>query len=130
MICRWTIGLVISLFVGGVVVWLFLFVLRRSLGLPAKPPRGDAKVAGVPGWLTGFVERLFFTILVGVDVAGVSTAMLGWIGLKLASNWNRSEQTDPPTRVYAFSALLAGLLSMLFSFFGGWICSGQWKIGI
>jgi hypothetical protein len=130
MVCRWIVGLVVSLGVGGLVVWLFLCVLRRSLGLRCKPPRADP---GVPGWLTGFVERLFFTILVGVDVTGASTVaiaglMLGWMGLKLASNWNRPEQKDPIIRVYAFCALLAGLLSMLFAFVGGWICSGVLKL--
>lgn len=54
--------------------------------------------------------------------------MIVWLGLKLASNWNRPEQTDPSTRIYAFTALLAGLLSMLFSFLGGWICSGLLRL--
>jgi hypothetical protein len=50
--------------------------------------------------------------------------MLGWLGLKMASNWNRLEQKDPSTRTYALAAPLAGLVSMTFAFLGGWICAG------
>lgn len=70
MVCRWIVGLTVSLVGGGLVVLLFLVVLRRSIGLATRP----AGSGGVPGWLTGGLERLFFTILVGIDATGTSTA--------------------------------------------------------
>ena len=143
MVCRWAIGLTFSVVFGGLVVWVFLSVLRYCLRLDPKSPPGNEpkkwtwqngvlrppkQSVGVPGWLTGGVERLVFTILVGFDAgistASMATAMLAWLALKMASNWNRADQTAPTTRRYAFTALLAGLLSMLFAFYGGWICAG------
>ncbi len=74
----------------------------------------------VPGWVTGSVERLFFTVLVGLGVLGVPALMLVWLGLKMATNWNHPTWKDKPeTRAYALSALLGGLVSMLFALIGG-----------
>ena len=136
MIYRWVIGLLVSLVAGWVIIYLFLFAIRRSIGLGHKPSLGGAKLEEgksprVPGWVTGIVERLFFTILVAVDVQGIPTALVAWIGIKLATNWNHPDwRASASTRAFAFSALLAGLLSMLFAFLGGWICSGRLLIGI
>jgi hypothetical protein len=81
--------------------------------------KSDAKEE-VPGWVTGAVERLFFTVLVGFESQGVPALMLVWIGLKMATNWNHPTWKDlPESRAYALSALLAGLVSMLFAFLGG-----------
>ena len=95
---------------------MFLFVLRHHLGsMPSRhaarrPRSGGGRTesptlkdsVGVPGWLTGGIERLVLTILVGFDAgrsttASMTTAMLAWLGLKLASNWNRPEQTESST---------------------------------
>jgi hypothetical protein len=86
-------------------------------GLDEKP----AGTSGVPSWITGAVERLFFTLWVAWDVSGIGTAMVTWLGPKLLTNWNRfsSQHDEPRVRAFAFSALLAGLLSMLFAFVGG-----------
>jgi len=115
----WTTGLAVSLILGGLVTPLFLYVLRRSIGLSYNP----RSTPEVPGWLTGSMERFFFTIMVAFDVSGTSTAMIAWIGIKLATNWNR--MLDINLHGYAFSALLAGLLSMFFALLGGLICSGK-----
>jgi len=123
---RWAVGLFVSLIVGHFVVGLFLSRLRRKLGLGEKPRTHDIAIARVPPWLTGAIERLFFTVLVGSNVSGVPTAMIGWLALKLATNWNRPGSPDvSTTRAFALSALLAGLLSMLFALWGGFICAGQ-----
>jgi sterol desaturase/sphingolipid hydroxylase (fatty acid hydroxylase superfamily) len=123
MVARWVLGLVFSLLIGHFVTEFFLGRLRRrierirlSRGLP---PWYNAQL--VPPWLTGLVERLFFTIAVALNVPGVVVAMIAWIGVKMATDWNRpgGERQDAGG---AFSALLAGLVSMLFSLLGGAIC--------
>jgi hypothetical protein len=121
---RWSVGLLVSLALGHVVVAFFLSQLRRKLGLGGKPRTHDISVARVPPWLTGTLERLFFTVLIGSNVSGVPTAMVGWLALKFATNWNRAGSSElSTTRAFAMSALLAGLLSMLFATWGGLICA-------
>ena len=120
---RWAVGLFVSLGVGHVAVAIFLRVLRRRLGLGDKPRTHDIAVARVPPWLTGMIERLFFSVLIGAGVSGVPTAMIGWLALKFATNWNHPGWKEVSTsRTFAFSALLGGLLSMLFRVLGGFIC--------
>ncbi len=122
-ILPWLIGLLTSLGVGHLVVDGFLRSLRRRSGLGDKPVAHDIAVPRVAPWLTGLVERLFFTILVASGASGVPTAMVGWLGLKLATNWNHPGWKELSTsRAFAFSGLLAGLLSMLFAYLGGLIC--------
>ncbi len=78
----------------------------------------------VPSWFTGLVERLFFTILVGVHgITLPPVLMMTWIGLKLATNWNnKAYEAQPGLRVFAFRSLVLGLLSMTFALIGGLIC--------
>jgi hypothetical protein len=82
-----------------------------------------------PAWLTGGVERLFFTILIGlftIQGQGLATAMMGWIGIKMAINWNRADQNaNPDARAFGFSAALAGLVSLGFALWGGSLISGE-----
>lgn len=53
--------------------------------------------------------------------------MMGWLALKLATNWNSKKmEDDPKARPFAFTALLAGLVSMLFATLGGLVCGGKW----
>ena len=120
---EWTIGLVFSLVVGGITTWLFLKVLRLWLGIPPKPRLSDGS-KGVPPWLTGATERFFFTVLIGFNVPGAPTAMIGWLALKLATNWNHPDWKEKPNaRTFALSALLGGLVSMFFALLGGLVCA-------
>jgi hypothetical protein len=113
VIARWSLGLAVSLVVGGIVTHLFVRCLRRRINTV------NSEATGVSPWLTGMIERLFFTVVVAFDVSGTATAMMGWLAVKMASNWNRLGVVDPPG---AFSALLAGLVSLLFALVGGLIC--------
>jgi hypothetical protein len=100
--------------------------------LPEKPkPEGEDSHRGVPPALTGIIERLFFTVLVAFDVAGVPAAMIAWIALKLATNWNQDYwKGTSSARLYGFSALIAGLVSMLFAFLGGLVVKGELWSGL
>lgn len=118
---QWIIGLVFSLVVGGFVTALFLRAIRRALGDMPQLSR-----TGIPAWLTGGIERLFFTVLVGLNVSGFPTAMVGWLALKLATDWNHPDwKKKSAAREFAVSALLGGLVSMLFALIGGLICAGK-----
>jgi hypothetical protein len=115
----WLVGLTFSLVVGHFATAFFLKRLRRALAAE-KSSLFDPLRKEVPPWLTGGIERLLFTILVGASVEGFPTAMMAWLALKLASNWNhRDMDNQPEARAFALSALLAGVISMLFAFLGG-----------
>src|SRR5206468_10617167 len=87
-------------------------------------PKEDIK--RVPPWLTGAVERLAFAVFVGLELPGAATAMMGWLAIKLATNWNRDDmQKVGAARPFSFTALLAGLISMTFAALGGMIACGK-----
>jgi hypothetical protein len=49
----------------------------------------------------------------------------------LATNWNHPDwKENPAARSFAFSALLGGLVSMLFALIGGLVCAGTLKVAI
>lgn len=122
----WIFGLLFSVVVGGGVTALFLYALRGLLGLADKPNPKNRNIKRVPPWITGTVERLVFAVFIGSDIAGTAPAMIGWLALKLATNWNRDDwNNNPKARPFAFTALLAGLVSMLFAALGGFICKGE-----
>jgi hypothetical protein len=120
----WSVGLIFALGVGGFFVWLFLKVLRSDLKLPDDNP--DLKTRQVPPWLTGLVERFFFTIAVALVMKAlpvIITAMVTWLAVKMLANWNRPREETPELTARrargAIAALLGGLLSMLFALVGG-----------
>lgn len=125
---HWIIGLFISLVVGQLVTWMFLKLLRSWLAIDKTLISSDGR--HVPAWLTGTVERLFFTVLVCFDVGVISPAIMGWLALKLATNFNHPVwNKEPRMRTLALSALLAGLVSMLFAFLGGLVWAGKISLG-
>jgi len=120
---NWILGLGFSLVVGHFAVDYFLRELRKYMQLGDRPALAGG-MNRVPPWLTGGLERLFFTLLVAFGVSGTSTAMIGWLALKMVTNWNRREsEDDVKERSFAFSALVAGLLSMFLALLGGLICA-------
>jgi len=124
---RWAIGMAFSLLIGAFTTWAFLTWLRAHLKLGEDPLGRQAHgTLPVPPWLTGGMERLFFTSIIGLGISGAPIAMIGWITVKMVSNWNRPgiDPTDARPVRGAFSALLAGLVSMFFAGVGGVVCRG------
>jgi hypothetical protein len=118
----WILGLFVAVVLGHYGTKYFLEWLRTKMGLGEKPGAKSEWMRVSPG-ITGVIERMFFAIIIAVDISGAGTAMVGWLALKLATNWNHPDWKDDPTaRSFAFSALLAGLVSMSFAVVGGLIC--------
>ena len=124
---QWLIGLAFSLVLGTLVTTGFYAFMRWWVNYPPKP-----KYRGIPSWLTGLVERVVFTLAIGLTDATEAPitpiAMLGWLGLKLAVDWTRPVEVEgrKPTADEvgwrasgAMLALLTGLISMAFAFGGG-----------
>jgi hypothetical protein len=137
--CAWGTGLLVAVGLGHFFVEYPLNYIRKKMDGLEKPstrsnlPAFDLPVdfppplilpapkhVEVPARVTGGIERVFFTILVGSGVDGYPTAMMAWLALKLASNWNHKDMEGKPgARAFALTALLAGLVSLLFAFWGG-----------
>ena len=127
---RWALGLIISVGLGQIVTKAFLDWLRKSSDLGEKP--GDQpSPKRLPSWILGATERSAFTIFVAATPSAAVAPMIGWLALKLATNWNHpSWKTHPDIRTWAMTALLAGLVSMVFAFVGGLVASGRLYVGI
>jgi hypothetical protein len=112
----WVLGFTISLILGHFVVENFHWWLTHRLGVPR-----DLNEKRTPPWLTGLLERVFFTIAVAMNATGIAPAMMTWLVLKLAANWQYRD--DIPNAAdkanYKVSAILTGLLSMLFAYVAG-----------
>lgn len=124
MSCSFLLGLAVALIGGGFAAWAFSAVTSSLLQLPQKP---SSTVARIPPWLTGLVERSFFVILVATQVEGIPEAMIGWLAIKLAINWQKLDHPDAQTR--GLLALLCGAISLAFAYIGGAILSGVINIG-
>jgi hypothetical protein len=114
------VGLVLVYPLGHIIVDEFLTRLRRASEF--KDPR---KQPGVPLEITGCFERLLAVILfaICVPVGDAVTALGIWLGLKLAVNWQilGTHSASRNVRVGAFTALMAGVLSVALGGFGGWL---------
>ena len=72
----------------------------------------------------GTIERLFFTIVVAFNVSGTATAMIGWIAVKMATDWQIIVKDDKDNRKswkrqLAMSGLLGSMISLFFALIGG-----------
>lgn len=127
MNCSFLLGLAIALIGGGFAAWAFSAVTSSLLKLP---PKSSSTVARIPPWLTGLVERSFFVILVATQVEGIPEAMIGWLAIKLAVNWQKLDsEKNPDAQTRGLLALLCGAISLAFAYVGGAILSGVIYIG-
>lgn len=123
------VGLTISVIVAGPVVRRFNKCLKDQLPRHFEE-RDNERVAP---WLTGMIERFAFTFVVMAYPGGAAAGMFGWLGLKMAANWNKdaittiSEEDDRKAARFekltwnrhAFLGLLTGFISMCFAWVGG-----------
>lgn len=129
----WIVGLLLTVFAGHVPVQLFRDRLWLYVGITdADKPKCEG-LKSVPAWLTGGMERLFFAVMVAVQAPAWPAAMMTWLLVKLATNWNfagrpnNAERDFLLARTFGFVALLSGLLSLLIAFCGGVFI--QWLSG-
>lgn len=135
-VIRLVIGFAVSLLLG----WLFTALFYRWT--TNKITNGDEELEremewdqntkGVPREITGLLERFFFTIVVIINVPAAPFAMLVWLTLKMATNWNRDPLEGVLTKQqarrrarFSLRSLLSGLVSMSFALIGGLIAAGS-----
>jgi hypothetical protein len=137
----WIIGLFVSLIVGQFAAGVLTVKLRQYLhkkpqfkirpigdewrlyaGIDFYPPLKESE-RSVPIWLTGPMERLFFTLIVAFQLSGAAIAMVAWITIKMfTSDTKRKERHAEDAFPFQFTGLLGNLTSMLFALVGGLIC--------
>ncbi len=131
LVIRWVIGLIIvSLGGGTLAAWGALKLWR-----PKKEAHDGNN--GVPAWVMGLGERLFFTLVIAFWVPGAAIAMVMWITVKMVTGWNRpiptGKQNDAKVEKdelnkkvrQAMATLFVDLVSMFFALVGGLIAAGQ-----
>jgi hypothetical protein len=123
------VGLMFAVVVGAAAIPFLKQLVELSAGLDA----GD-RGKRVPAWLTGLVERVFFSLIVAYDISGAAPGMMAWIGLKMAANWNsaearlgdgKSEPSDRDILNRRFTALITSALAMGIAMIGGLIGSAK-----
>lgn len=132
MILRWIIGFFVSLLLGHYAARKFRDLRNRhiknvSTDHEAINRQNEQSLNSdiLPIW-TGLIERFFFTLIVAFDISGAAVAMMGWLGAKMAVNWNRQPGDNPVNRAFSMTALQTGVVSLLFALIGGLIC--RWRL--
>jgi hypothetical protein len=96
---------------------LFRRWLEKLSGM-AKPSEEEKKAVVLPTWFVGGFERFLAFVLVLLDVPGAYTILAGWIGAKLAANWQRvpmdNSKRGQEVRARTQIALIAGIVSVGF----------------
>ena len=139
---RWVVAIGYVIVVGHIAGHMFLCALRDCY-MKLKFPDYSEDSRGVPPPFLGFIERLIFTIAIGVFASkgegqGPILAAMGvWLGLKLISGWNRApypytygskEEADNELHRQAsgaMAALLTGVVNMALAVVAGLIASGD-----
>ena len=153
VIVSWIVGLIVSLGAGHLITSILLIRLRIHfegrkkewidfpkkqkerfyLGIDVYPPfKSHKKGKPIHPAIIGIIERLFFTIVVALNLAGAVVAMIGWIGLKtLASRphremraeklENETGSTYSPAPGFQYAGVFGNLTSMFFALTGGLI---------
>jgi len=139
-------GFVVTFVVGRLVTSSTITWLRDHIGIPIRALEERHAAVGlrrVPPGLTGFVEQVFFFVAVIAAPVTAVPAMIGWMTLKMLTNWNRPTPTERESErreskrdrlererrerlereTLAFSALVGSLLSLGFALLGGLLFS-------
>jgi MFS superfamily sulfate permease-like transporter len=121
---RWLVAAFVALPIGHIAASQMRNWLRRKI--PKK--EGEAEPTHyLPASVIGYLERTFFGLVIAFEVSGAAVAMMAWIAAKLAANWNRWDEKEESARrkaiAYSISALLSGMVSMIFALVAGLIAS-------
>jgi len=110
----WLFAYIFALLIGHCVVELVIKWMREGEG------KGKVRKAVKP-WKSGLIERLIFVPVVAFK-PDAFLILGGWIGLKMAANWNRDRDSkNKNLPMFAISGLYGNLISMVFAYGGGMI---------
>jgi hypothetical protein len=122
--------LIWAILVGGLVTFAWSNALHErvttlgyrldSLGAlaPDEKEQYAARLQWIPGWL-GIFERVFYSLLIGLDVTGGAAFIGVWVGIKLAGGWQSWSKGTTYGRAIFFIGLLGNAMSILFGVVAG-----------
>lgn len=146
VLISWLLGLLVSVFGGGVAIHLARRAVDRSIerwvreerrrwesgqadaSMAERKPREPELHEPLPRLATtlGVVERLFFTVLIGCGLDAIAGAAGAVLIVRHALNWTGLEEMGlPGTRLKDQRALLLGLLSLAFGLGAGVLIRGN-----
>ncbi len=94
------------------------WLLHHMIEGKSLPP--PVRIKWIP-LLIGLLERAIITTLIGWDIPGTATFIIGWIALKSAGAWIDMRNGAAHSRARFYVGLLGTLLSLLFALIGGLI---------
>jgi hypothetical protein len=125
----WILGPVVALVLGHLWATSFLKVMRNRIYYRAVKNKEEIEPVftfslPVPATVLGVIERIFFGALVAFDISATGAAMVTWILVKMATDWNRilAQKGESGPRALAFTSLSASMISLFFALIGGLIC--------
>jgi hypothetical protein len=108
-------GFAFSIVVGAVVSRIGWYFFHSIADVVQSTNEGkEVRINFLPFTL-GIVERIFITVLVGCDVNGAGSFVIGWIAVKAAGGWAKIAQND--STCYSRAVYMAGLLCSMTSAF-------------
>lgn len=131
--CSLIAGSFVAIVFGLAFVKIFLWFIQTFTKI--RDDRARSRPDRFPAWVIGIIERSFFMLIVAFSISGAATAMIGWLALKLASNWNRpgwksnDKENQSNLIANAFTTIMAGMVSMTFSLIGGLLISNPNFVG-
>lgn len=120
----WFLGLVVvSGVIGAIGAFIFYLFIRYVTGAG-----NDEKIWSreflYSGFVTGIVERFFFTLLIGLfhkEGVDVGAAAIGWIAIKGQVHYGMFSRRGPAELPRAYLGLLGSMGSLIFAFAGGYV---------
>lgn len=147
-ICSWTYGLAFSIVGGAIGAGVIVWFLRWLVFVPKSSRSDSSSPSRIRLWaftnLIGALERFIISLLVLSSMTAAFAFSATWIGLKMATNWNRQGRieafnfTDDVSveekwrRVAggSLSALMGSVISAGFGIVGGLIIKEEKDIAI
>lgn len=122
----WAFGLFVISGIAGI-FGSFVFFLTFRYVTGATSERLLSREFFYTGFLTGVVERFFFTILIGwLGTNGIAQAAVGWIAIKGQVHYKMFSDAANVDMSRAYLGMLGSLSSLVFAIAGGYI----WNQGV
>ncbi len=127
LIISWTVGILISSLLGKIIIEKFMKILDNSIkkvSVQRKWAKSKFQGVTIPYFpsLIGIIERLFFTILLGLHFDVIASFAGPYLIVKMATGWNRITSTAPIDRAYSFRSLFGSLVSISIGILCGLLC--------
>jgi hypothetical protein len=113
--------IIVSGIFGAVISFLVYLVLVWATGTTIKLTMD--REWWYTGFLTGILERIFFTSIIGLlgtSGSGAATAIIGWIAVKVQAHYNIFSRDDRADMPKVYLGLLGSLGSLLLAVLGGY----------